>query len=93
LPKTANPLKEQISEQYHEYLNVFTIPHAGQLPPYCEWDLKVTLISEAPASISYTPYPLSKAEKVFQEEYIKENLARGFIQHSNSPYSTLVFYN
>jgi hypothetical protein len=36
---------------------------------------------------------LSRAEQEFQDKYIKENLERGFIRPSTSPYSTPVFYN
>jgi hypothetical protein len=85
--------EEQVPERYHDFLDIFEKPVAGQLPPHREWDLKVRLIPNAPSSISCTPYPLSRAEQVFQDKYIKENLARGFIQESNSPYSTPVFYN
>jgi len=85
--------KHQIPKQYHEYLDIFMKPVAGQLPPHREWDLKVRLVPGAPTSISCTPYKLSRPEQEFQTQYIQENLARGFIQESNPPYSTPVFYN
>jgi len=92
-PDPKEEAKRQIPEQYHEYLDVFTKPVAGQLPPHREWDLKVRLVPGAPTSISCTLYKLSKPEQEFQTQYIQENLARGFIRESNSPYSTPVFYN
>jgi hypothetical protein len=85
--------EEQVPGRYHDFLDIFAKPVAGQLPPHRELDLKVRLVPNAPSSISCTPYPLSRAEQAFQDKYIKENLARGFIQESNSPYSTPVFYN
>jgi hypothetical protein len=85
--------EEQVPERYHNFLDIFAKPVAGQLPPHHKWDLKVRLIPNAPSSISCTPYPLFRAEQVFQDKYIKENLARGFIRESNSPYSTPFFYN
>jgi hypothetical protein len=92
-PDSKDEIKRQVPEQYHEYLDIFTKPVAGQLPPHREWDLKVQLIPGAPTSISCTPYKLSRPEQEFQMQYIQENLARGFIRESNSPYSTPVFYN
>ena len=62
--------KRQIPEQYHEYLDIFTKPVAGQLPPHREWDLKVQLVPGAPTSISCTPYKLSRPEQEFQTRYI-----------------------
>jgi hypothetical protein len=85
--------EEQVPERYHNFLDIFKKPVTGQLHPHREWDLKVQLVPNAPSSISCTPYPLSHAEQVFQNKYIKENLARGFIRELNSPYSTPVFYN
>jgi hypothetical protein len=35
---------------------------------------------------------LSCPEQIFQTQYIKENLAIGFIQESTSSYAMLVFY-
>jgi hypothetical protein len=55
--------------------------------------LKVQLIPDAPLSLTCCPYPLSRPKQIFQDQYIKENLARGFIQESMSPYATPVFYN
>jgi len=65
--KTQPPLEqpkdqtaeEQVPERYHEYLDIFAKPIAGQLPPHREWDLKVRLLLNAPASISCIPYQLS----------------------------------
>jgi len=85
--------EEQVPERYHEYLDIFAKPIAGQLPPHRKWDLKVRLLPNAPTLISCVPYQLSRAEQEFQSQYIKENLARGFIQKLSSPYSTPVFYN
>jgi hypothetical protein len=67
--------EEQVPRHYHEYLDIFAKPVAGQLPPHRKWDLKVCLLPNAPASISCIPYQLSQVEQEFQLQYIKENLA------------------
>jgi hypothetical protein len=69
----------QLSELYKEFAPIFVKPVAGQLPPHRPWDLKVQLIPNAPLSFTCRPYPLSRPEQTFQDQYIKENLARGFI--------------
>jgi hypothetical protein len=33
--------EEQVPERYHDFLDIFEKPVAGQLPPHREWDLKV----------------------------------------------------
>jgi len=69
-PDPKDETKRQIPERYHEYLDIFTKPVAGQLPPHREWDLKVRLVPGAPTSISCTPYKLSRPEQEFQTQYI-----------------------
>jgi len=69
-PDPKEEAKCQIPKQYHEYLDIFTKPVAGQLPPYREWDLKVRLVPGAPASISCTPCQLLRPEQEFQTQYI-----------------------
>jgi len=58
-------IEEQVLEKYHNFLDIFAKPVVGQLPPHCEWDLKVQLIPKAPQLISCTPYPLSCTEQIF----------------------------
>ena len=81
-PLNDTPIPEDMSQLPKEYIAfrpIFTKPVAGQLPPHHPWDLKVRLIPNAPLSLSCCPYQLSQPEQIFQSQYIKENLARGFI--------------
>jgi hypothetical protein len=94
-PLNDTPVPEDMSQLPKEYIAfcpIFTKPVAGQLPPHCPWDLKVRLIPNAPLSLSCCPYQLSQPEQIFQSQYIKENLARGFIQESTSAYAMPIFY-
>jgi len=96
LSSTYQALAEDLSwlpEAYREFTPIFAKPVAGQLPPHQPWGLKVQLIPNAPLSLTCRLYPLSQPEQIFQNQYIKENLARGFIRESTSPYATPVFYN
>jgi len=89
------PTPEDLSclpPEYNKFAPIFMKPIAGQLPPHCPWDLKVRLILNAPLSLTCHPYQLSQPEQIFQEKYIAENLAQGFIRESTSPYATPVFY-
>jgi hypothetical protein len=78
-PVPEKTLKEYIPEHYHSYLDVFTETEAIPLPPHHPWDHIVTLIPDAPPSISCRVYPLSHGEEEFQEKYIKEQEDAGLI--------------
>ena len=91
-PEPEKSLKNYVPERYHGYLDVFTEKEAIPLPPHRPWDHVVTLVPDAPPSISCKVYPLSRGEEEFQEKYIKEQEDTGLIRKSKSPYSTPVFY-
>jgi hypothetical protein len=71
-PEPEELLKNYVPEHYHSYLDVFTEKEAILLPPHRPWDHVVTLVPNAPPSISCKVYPLSRREEEFQEKYIKE---------------------
>jgi hypothetical protein len=91
-PEPEELLKNYVLERYHGYLDMFTEKEAIPLPLHRPWDHIVTLIPNAPPSISYRVYPLSHGEEEFQVKYIKEQEDASLIQKSKSPYSTPVFY-
>jgi hypothetical protein len=91
-PEPEELLRNYVPEHCHSYLDVFTEKEAIPLPPHQPWDHVVTLIPDAPPSISCKVYPLSHGEEEFQEKYIKEQEDAGLIQKSKSPYSTPIFY-
>jgi hypothetical protein len=91
-PEPEESLKNYVPERYHGYLDMFTEKEAIPLPLHQPWDHVVTLIPDAPPSISCKVYPLSRGEEEFQEKYIKEQEDASLIQKSKSPYSTPIFY-
>jgi hypothetical protein len=78
-PEPEESLKNYVPERYHGYLDMFTEKEAIPLPPHRPWDHVVTLIPDAPPSISCKVYPLSCREEEFQEKYIKEQEDAGLI--------------
>jgi hypothetical protein len=91
-PEPEKSLENYVPKRYHGYLDVFTEKEAIPLPPHRPWDHVVTLVPDAPPSISYKVYPLSRGEEEFQEKYIKEQEDASLIRKSKSPYLTPVFY-
>ena len=78
------PRLEDIPEPYRDLYIVFSKSQADKLPPHRLTDCKIVLQEDA--SLHYGPiYPLSVEESKVLKEYIKENLAKGFIRPSESP--------
>jgi hypothetical protein len=64
-PEPKESLRNYVPERYHGYLDMFTEKEAIPLPPHRPWDHVVTLVPDAPPSISCKVYPLSCGEEEF----------------------------
>lgn len=74
----------QLPEKYAEYSKVFSKAQADRLPPHRPYDHAIPITEGA--TVPFGPvYNLSQTELKALHEYIKENLAKGFIRRSESP--------
>ena len=90
-PPHASDLYHQVPKQYHAYLDVFSEAGANTLPPHRKYDLEIPLIPGA--KLPWGPlYSMSGVELEAMREYIKTNLANGFIRPSKSPAAAPVMF-
>ncbi len=83
-PINEEPTLEEIPIPYRDLAKVFSKQEADKLPPHRITDCKIIL--EKDATLHYGPiYSLTEEESKLLEEYIKENLEKGFIRPSESP--------
>jgi len=82
--KKVVPLKEQIPEEYHEFLDIFNKKKADCCPEEQVWDHKIELKDGfVPKSFkNYNPTPI---EQIKLDKFLEENLEKGYIQPSQSP--------
>ena len=74
----------QLPDKYAEYAQVFSKTQADKLPPHRPYDHSIPIAEGA--NIPFGPvYNLSQTELKALHEYLKENLAKGFIRRSESP--------
>ncbi|KAL0175452.1 hypothetical protein M9458_027782, partial [Cirrhinus mrigala] len=96
VPKTppsasTPPLDSTIPTEYHDLLEAFSTVKATELPPHRPGDCAIDLIPGAVPPRGRI-FPLSQPESEAMEKYIKEELAKGFIQPSTSPASAGFFF-
>jgi len=83
-PISKEPTLEEIPIPYRDLAEVFSKQEADKLPPHRITDCKIVLQKDA--TLHYGPiYSLTEEESKLLEEYIKENLEKGFIRPSESP--------
>ena len=70
--------------EYHEFADLFSKKKADELPPHQPYDHTIPL--ESGKAPPFGPiYKLSPLELEAVRVYVKENLRKGFIRHSQSP--------
>lgn len=88
---STDPVTHTIPDKYKDFEIVFSKQEADRLPPHRPYDHTIPLIPSA--EVSFGPlYNLSKIELDTLYEYIQENLAKGFIERSESPAGAPVFF-
>ena len=75
-------IKKMLPLVYHDYVDVFSSFKADKLPPRRPYDHKIELTGPAPSPGPV--YSLSKQESPELQDYIAENVEKGFIRPSKS---------
>jgi hypothetical protein len=83
--------EEIVPKEFHSFLDRFDKQKATRLPEHRPWDHQINL------KPGWTPkkhkvYPLDKKKDELMVDFIKENLDKGFIRPSNSPYAAPFFF-
>src|SRR4029077_18367387 len=85
------PLEQQVPQEYHEYLNVFSEAKAVHFPDSKSWDHKIDLKPDFEPK-AFKAFRLPQDEVLLAEEFVKDNLAKGYIRPSKSPMSSPLFF-
>ncbi|KAH9269395.1 hypothetical protein BASA83_008625 [Batrachochytrium salamandrivorans] len=87
-PVSETPIPLEISE---EFSSVFSELQAEILPAHRSFDCTINLSSSAEPSYGRI-YQLTREEDKVMQEWISDNLAKGFIRNSSSPYGAPCFF-
>jgi len=89
-PASVNT-EETIPVAFKRHWRVFSEEEARQLPPHRPWDHKIELLPTAPDVINSKVYPLAPKEQEALNQYLEENLEKGYIVASSSRYGSPTF--
>jgi len=90
IPDRATLLKI-IPPEFHDFLDVFNKKNSDKLPDHGPYDHTIELLGDVQPKFG-TIYSLSEVELKVLSEYLKENLAKGFISHSTSSAGSLILF-
>ena len=81
-----------IPEYYHWHWKVFDDTASHHFPPAREEDHAITLKPGAPDTLDCKIYQQTEVELQTTKDFIHNELAKGYIEESNSPYVSPLFY-
>ncbi|KAJ1330713.1 hypothetical protein BSLG_009165 [Batrachochytrium salamandrivorans] len=87
-PISVTPIPLEINK---EFSSVFSESQANILPSHRSFDCAINLSSSAEPPYGRI-YQLTREEDKVMQEWIAENLAKGFIRNSSSPYGAPCFF-
>ena len=90
-PEYVKRITAIVPAKYHAHLEVFSQARASQLPPHRAADHAIDLVPDAKPTYSRI-YPLSQPELDHLAAWIKENLDKGFIRPSKSPFGAGILF-
>ena len=84
-------LKQKVPTFLYEYLDVFSKEQSDTLPPHCSIDHKIELTEDNNLGFSHLNKH-SLEELMAIQEYLIDNLLKGFIVSSKVPFTSLVLF-
>ena len=91
LKKKEVPVKELVPPEYHEFLDVFNEEKANRFLESRKWDHKIDM-KEGFEPKAFKNYTLTPEEQIELDTFLKENLEKGYICHSESPMASPFFF-
>ena len=87
----SRTLRERLPEALHKYTSVFDEEDAKRFPPSRSYDHRIELKEGFVPKVAKV-YPLSRQEEQMLDEFIDDNLAKGYIVPSTSDQASAVFF-
>jgi len=92
MDKTLKTFEQMVPEEYRRHKQTFSEKESHRFPPERTWDHAINLLPDAPKAINCKIYPMARGEEDSLHEFIKEQLEKGYIRPSKSPYSSPFFF-
>ena len=82
----------KVPDEYQKHWKVFSEEESHRFPPSRPWDHAIKLKEGAPEAINCKIIPTTMEEDEALKKFIKEQLEKGYIRKSKSPYALAFFF-
>ncbi len=84
--------KTKVPKEYEGFAKVFSEEESKRYPPKRAWDHAIEFKKEAPDAIDCKVYPQMQDEDKALQKFLVEEVEKGYIRPSKSPYASPFFY-
>ena len=82
----------EVPQEYHKFAKVFSEEESKRYPPKRAWDHAIEFKKDAPEAIDCKVYPMNRIEDEAVQKFINDELEKGYIRESKSPYASSFFF-
>ena len=84
--------KVTVPQEYQKFAKVFSEEESKRYPPKRAWDHAIEFKKDAPEAIDCKVYPMNRIEDETVQKFITDELEKGYIRESKSPYASSFFF-
>ncbi len=84
--------KVEVPADYQHFPKVFSEEELKRYPPKRSWDHAIEFKKDAPEAIDCKVYPMNRIEDEAVKKFLNEELEKGYICESKSPYASSFFF-
>ena len=81
-----------VPKEYQPFTSMFSKEESQRFPPSHPWDHVIELKPDVPDHLRCKVYPMMREEDQALDKFINEQLLKGYISPSKSPYASLFFF-
>ncbi len=84
--------KVEVPVEYQQFAKVFSKQESKRFPPKRAWDHAIEFKSDAPEAVDCKVYPMNWIEDEAIQKFLHDELEKGYICESKSPYASSFFF-
>ncbi len=84
--------KAEVPREYQQFAKLFSEEESKRYPPKRAWDHAIKFKKDAPEAVDCKVYPMNQIEDEAVQKFISNELEKGYIHESKSPYASSFFF-
>ncbi len=84
--------KVEVPAEYQQFSKVFSEEESKRYPLKRAWDHAIKFKKDAPDAIDCKVYPMNRIEDEAVQKFLQDELEKGYIRESKSPYASSFFF-